>query len=133
MEKTKRIDERAEIERRFAPHPGEIDTKDPARYDNLPPAALAMLCRMKDKSNNIFVRRYEAARTVIDIMARRIGMNPDNCGLFLYAPDGENDEDCHIARRLNELLDRSGDKVKLKKRVEELEAENRVLRSLIQK
>ncbi|MBQ1413811.1 MAG: hypothetical protein IIY93_11550 [Clostridia bacterium] len=112
--------------------------KDPSRYDRLQKEALAMLCRMKDRSNDMFLRRNEAAHEVIDMIAKRVGIDPDNCGEWLYAPYiGAENEDggdtCAILRRLDEYLSRAGEKAQLKKRVKELEQENAVLRSLIQK
>lgn len=105
--------------------------KDPHRYDTLPKEDLAMLCRIKDKSNDLFVRRYEAARAVIDIISRQVGIDPDTTGGSLYYPnlDGYSD----IAQRIEEWVSRSGDKAVLKKRVQELEQENLILRSLLQK
>lgn len=105
--------------------------KDPHRYDTLPKDDLAMLCRIKDKSNDLFVRRYEAARAVIDIISRQVGIDPDTSGLSLYYPDL--DGSSAIARRIEEWVSRSGDKAVLKKRVQELEQENLMLRSLILK
>ena len=105
--------------------------KDPHRYDILPKDALALLCRIKDKSNDLFVRRYEAAREVIDIISRQVGIDPDTLGLSLYYPDF--DGSSVIARRIEEWVSRSGDKAVLKKRVQELEQENLTLRSLILK
>lgn len=105
--------------------------KDPHRYDTLPKEDLATLCRIKDKSNDLFVRRYEAARAVIDIISRQVGIDPDTTGGSLYYPklDGSSD----IAQRIEEWVSRSGDKAILKKRVQELEQENLMLRSLILK
>lgn len=105
--------------------------KDPHRYDTLPKEDLTMLCRIKDKSNDLFVRRYEAARAVIDIISRQVGIDPDTSGLSLYYPDF--DGSSVIARRIEEWVSRSGDKAVLKKRVQELEQENLTLRSLILK
>nr|DAG43041.1 MAG TPA: hypothetical protein [Caudoviricetes sp.] len=105
--------------------------KDPHRYDTLPKEDLATLCRIKDKSNDLFVRRYEAARAVIDIISRQVGIDPDTSGLSLYYPDF--DGSSAIARRIEEWVSRSGEKAVLKKRVQELEQENLTLRSLILK
>lgn len=106
-------------------------TQDPHRYDTLPKDDLALLCRIKDKSNDLFFRRYEAARAVIDIISRQVGIDPDTSGLSLYYPDL--DGSSVIARRIEEWVSRSGDKAVLKKRVQELEQENLTLRSLILK
>ena len=105
--------------------------KGPHRYDTLPKEDLAMLCRIKDKSNDLFVRRYEAAREVIDIISRQVGIDPDTSGLSLYYPDL--DGSSVIARRIEEWVSRSGEKAVLKKRVRELEQENLTLRLLLQK
>ena len=105
--------------------------KDPHRYDTLPKEDLAMLCRIKDKSNDLFVRRYEAARAVIDIISRQVGIDPDTTGGSLYDPNLDGSSD--IAQRIEEWVSRSGDKAVLKKRVQELEQENLILRSLLQK
>jgi len=105
--------------------------KDPHRYDTLPKEDLATLCRIKDKSNDLFVRRYEAARAVIDIISRQVGIDPDTTGRSLYYPNL--DGSSVIARRIEEWVSRSGDKAVLKKRVQELEQENLMLRSLILK
>lgn len=105
--------------------------KDPHRYDTLPKEDLATLCRIKDKSNDLFVRRYEAARAVIDIISRQVGIDPDTTGGSLYYPNL--DGSSVIARRIEEWVSRSGDKAALKKRVQELEQENLTLLSLILK
>lgn len=105
--------------------------KDPHRYDTLPKEDLTMLCRIKDKSNDLFVRRYEAARAVIDIISRQVGIDPDTTGGSLYYPNLDGSSD--IAQRIEEWVSRSGDKAVLKKRVQELEQENLILRSLLQK
>lgn len=105
--------------------------KDPHRYDTLPKEDLAMLCRIKDKNNDLFVRRYEAARAVIDIILRQVGIDPDTTGGSLYYPNLDGSSD--IAQRIEEWVSRSGDKAVLKKRVQELEQENLILRSLLQK
>lgn len=105
--------------------------KDPHRYDALPKDALVALCRVKDKSNDLFVRRYEAAREVIDVIARQVSIDPDTLGLSIYYPDF--DGSSVIARRIEEWVSSSGDKAMLKKRVRELEQENLILRSLVRK
>lgn len=105
--------------------------KDPHRYDTLPKDDLALLCRIKDKSNDLFVRRYEAARAVIDIISRQVGIDPDTTGGSLYYPNLDGSSD--IAQRIEEWVNRSGDKAILKKKVQKLEQENLILRSLLQK
>ena len=107
------------------------DLSDPSRYDNFSADSLAMFCRMKDRSNDIFMRRCAAAREVIDIIAEQVGINPNKTSFWLYAPDA--DGSTPIVKRIEEWVSRSGEKAVLKKRIQELEQENSVLRSLIQK
>lgn len=92
---------------------------------------LAVLCRLKDRSNDLFVRRYEAAREVIDIIAEKIGIDPQNSGFWLYAP--YEDGTTPITDRIEGWFSRSGEKAQLKRRVQELEQENAILRSILQK
>lgn len=105
--------------------------KDPCRYDTFSKESLTAFCRMKDRSNDLFFKRYQAAREVIDIIAREVGIDPDDTGLWIYAPD--TDGGSPILNRIKEWVSRSGEKAQLKKRLQELEQENAVLRSLIQK
>ena len=105
--------------------------KDTHRYDTFSKETLAAFCRMKDRSNDLFYRRYHAAQEVIDRIAEKVGINPENAGFWLYAPDCSGSSS--IVRRIEEWVSRSGDKAKLKKRLQELEQENAVLRSLLRK
>ncbi len=104
---------------------------DPYRYDTFDKESLASFCLIKDKNNDLFTRRYTAARDVIDTIARAVGIDPDKSGYDLYHPDP--DGSTPIVSRLEEWMSKSGEKAQLKKRVQELEQENAVLRSLIQK
>lgn len=104
---------------------------DPCRYDSFPKESLAVFCRMKDRSNDLYCRRFEAGKKVIDTIAEAVGIDPENAGWFLYALD--NDEKSPIVERINEWVSRGGEKAKLKRRVEELTKENEFLRSLITK
>lgn len=103
--------------------------KSPDDYMKCGKEGLAVICCIKNKANDVFMRRYKAARAVIDIIARQIGINPDNCGFWLYAPNV--DGTSPISERIENWLSRSGEKAKLKRRIQELESENAVLRSLI--
>lgn len=103
--------------------------KDTSRYDNFSKESLAAFCRMKDKSINLLLQRCKGAREVIDILADEIGMN--DLGLALYFPDEEGSSP--ILRRISGWVERSGEKAQLKKKVQELERENSLLRSLLQK
>lgn len=103
--------------------------KSPDDYMKCGKEGLAVICCIKSKTNDVFMRRYKAARAVIDIIARQIGINPDNCGFWLYAPNV--DGTSPISERIENWLSRSGEKAQLKWRIQELESENAVLRSLI--
>lgn len=105
--------------------------KDPHRYDTFPKETLAAFCRMKDRSNDMFFRRYQGAKEVIDLVAKQVGINPEDTGYWLYAPDI--DGTSPIVKIIEEWVSRSGEKAKLKKRLQELEQENALLRSLLQK
>lgn len=106
-------------------------SKDPYRYDTFPRETLAKFCQMKDRSNDMFFRRYQGAQEVIDIIAEQVGINPKNSGFWLYAP--EPDGTSPISKKIEEWVSRSGEKAKLKKRLQELEQENAILRSLIRR
>lgn len=114
----------------LAGYSSEFEQRDPARYDYLGLSA-ATLLRMKDVTMALFDKRYRAARDVIDIIARKIGINPEDTSYWLYAPDL--DESSPLVDNLDYYLNHSGDKVLLKRRIKELEAENAVLRSLVVK
>lgn len=95
------------------------------------PEGWASICRLKDKNNALFDKRWQAAKGVIDIISARVGIDPDDTGYYLYSPDYNGSSP--IVAKMDEYFSRSGDKVKLKKRIDELEEENRVLRSLLRK
>ena len=105
--------------------------KDPHRYDTFSKDTLLEFCRMKDRSNDMFFRRSQAAREVIDLIAKQVGIDPENTSFWLYAPDL--DGTTPITKRIEEWFSRSGEKAQLKRRLQELEQENQLLRSLLQK
>lgn len=104
---------------------------DPYRYSTFSKETLEGFCRIKDRSNDLFYKRFQAAREVIDLIAEKIGIDPENTSFWLYAPDC--DGTTPIIKRIEEWFSRSGEKAKLKRRLQELEQENELLRSLIQK
>ncbi len=112
-------------------YPSEIELKDKSRYDYLGNDDAAVLLLIKDRTIVLFDKRYRAAREVVDMIAKRIGIDPQNTSFWLYAPDL--DGSSPILKKMDDYFSRSGDKVKLKKRIDELETENAILRSLIQK
>jgi hypothetical protein len=106
--------------------------RPPEYYDDIeiPFDKWREICRFKDQATALFDRRWQEATAVIDLVARKIGIDPDTTGDWLYGL--YDDETSPLADKLDEYFDR-GDKVKLKKRIDELETENRILRSLIGK
>lgn len=110
---------------------GLKDISDDEKYDNFTKEQLEVFCRLKDRTNNMFYKRTRAAREVIDMIAEKVGIDPGNTSFWLYAPDY--DDSSPILRIIDEWLSRRGEKAQLKRRVQELEQENALLRSLIQK
>lgn len=106
-----------------------LQTKDPYRYDTYSKEILAKFCRMKDRSNDLYFRRYQAAREVIDLIAKQVGIDPEHTSFWLYTPEA--DGSSPILNRIKDWVSRSGEKAQLKKRLQELEQENTILRSLI--
>lgn len=94
------------------------------------------LAKLKDRGTALYDKRWQAACEVIDIIARKVGIDPDKTGLCIYGVDWDGrtkTASSPLADKIDEWFDKSGDKVKLKKRIDELENENRVLRSLVGK
>lgn len=108
-----------------------VQSKDPYRYNTFSKETLATLCRMKDRSNDLYFKRYQGAREVIDLIAKQVGIDPEHTSFWLYTP--ESDGSSPILNRINDWVSRSGEKAQLKKRLQELEQENAILRSLIKK
>ncbi|WP_069989397.1 hypothetical protein [Massilioclostridium coli] len=65
------------------------------------------------------------------MIASEIGIDPNNTSYWIYAPDENGTSP--ILGKIEEWFSRSGEKAKLKRRLQELEQENAILRSLIQK
>ena len=105
--------------------------KDIHRYNTFSKETLERFCRMKDKSNDMLFRRSQAAREVIDLIAKQVGIDPENTSFWLYAPEA--DGSSPIINRIKDWVSRSGEKAQLKKRLQELEQENTLLRSLLRK
>lgn len=111
----------------------EFETHDYEHYANsgITIDGYAVICAMKDRTNARLNKQVQAAKDVINMIAEYVGINPKNTGYYLYAPDY--DDSSPLLEKIDEYFSRSGDKVKMKKRIEELENENSVLRSLIHK
>lgn len=105
--------------------------KDKYRYDTFDKETLIAFCLLKDRSNDLYFRRFQAARDVIDLIARSVDIDPENTSYWLYSPNA--DGTSPIIKKIENYISNRGEKAKLKKRVDELERENSLLRSLIQK
>lgn len=110
-------------------------TKEPSEFENFREKyadktnkQLVQMLFSKTRLCKIFIQRWENAKEVIDLVAEQIDMTES--GRYIYSTlDGKS---C-LVDKLQEYFSRSGEKVKLKKRLDELEKENAVLRSLIGK
>lgn len=98
-------------------------------YKKFDTDALIRLLFLKERNYEQARKREEERTKVINLIAEYIGIADK--GLYLYGvcEDGATP----ILDELKKYLDNGGDKVKLKKRVAELENENSVLRTLITK
>lgn len=103
-------------------------TRDAAKeYEQLSKGTLALCCALKDYNLAQRDRRLASARAVIDDVAEVIDWH-DN-GTSIYYMDY--DDRSALGRKIAEWADKSGEKVKLKRRVQELESENAILRSVL--
>lgn len=85
------------------------------------------VCMLKDRAIALYDVRWQAVCGVIDLIAEEL--NIANRGHYLY---GLGVDDTHpIIDQIRAYISRSGNKAELKKRIDELEAENAVLRSLV--
>lgn len=103
--------------------------KDGGYYKRLAesePKQVIEVLLIKDKLIALYETRLCYAQEVIDLVAEELDLNDK--GLYLYAL--KVDDRHPILEKLKEYLSRGGNKVKLKKRVDELENENAVLRSI---
>lgn len=94
----------------------------------------ASMCRFKDKSTALFDKRWKSAKAVIDMVATEVGIDPEKCGLYLYSLTQVKGEfESPLITEMRKWFDKSGDKVKLKKRISELEAQVELLKSMLKK
>lgn len=92
----------------------------------------ADMCRFKDKSLALYDRRWKSAKAVIDLVAQAIGEDPETTGLFLYgALQIKGEFTSPLVEKMEHWFDKSGDKVKLKRRIAELEAQLTALQAAI--
>lgn len=103
--------------------------RNPDAYSNFDKESLTMFCRMKDRTTATFQMRLDNARQVIDHVARAVGINPEDTSYYLYSLDA--DGSSPITRALEGWISYRGDKAQLKRRVQELEQENQLLKKMM--
>jgi hypothetical protein len=92
----------------------------------------AEMCAFKDKTIALFDKRWKSAKAVIDFIAKEMGADPEKCGLCLYGLKQVNGEfESPLVNEMRNWFDKSGDKVKLKKRIKDLEAQVEALRAVL--
>jgi hypothetical protein len=92
----------------------------------------AEMCAFKDRTIALFDKRWQSARAVIDLIAAELEIDPENCGLNLYALKQVNGEfESPLVNEMRGWFDKSGDKAKLKKRIKELEAQIEALKAVL--
>lgn len=90
------------------------------------------MAKFKDKGLALYDKRWKSAKAVIDLIATEVGIDPEKCGLNLYILSQKNGEfESPLINKMHEWFDKSGDKVKLKKRISELEAQVEMLKNLL--
>lgn len=103
-------------------------TRDAAKeYEQLSKSTLALCCALKDYNLAQRDCRLASARAVIDDVAEVIDWHDDGTSIYYM----DYDDRSALGRKIAEWADRSGEKVKLKRRVQELERENAILRSVL--
>lgn len=97
-------------------------------YNGISAENLAILCRIKDKTINNLSVRLSQTRNVIKSIAKRVGINTDKERYSLYnlGVDGSHE----VISIIDEYMEQS-ESAQLKKRIKELESENRTLRNMI--
>lgn len=92
----------------------------------------ADMCRFKDKTTALYDKRWKSAKAVIDMIATEINIDPEKCGLYLYALiQTKSGFESPLVTEMRKWFDKSGDKVKLKKQIKDLEAQVDALRAVL--
>lgn len=89
---------------------------------------------LSDRATALYDKRWQAACEVIDIIAAKIGLDAGKTGNNYYGVNWNHESKTAtspLADRIDEWFDKSGDKVKLKKRIAELEQEVEVLKRIL--
>lgn len=101
--------------------------------DNYTGDQYADMCAFKDRTIALYDKRWQSARAVIDLVGAEIDIGPATCGLHLYGlvQCKSGVFESPLATRIQEWFDKSGQKVKLKRRVSELEQQLDALRNAL--
>jgi 3-oxoacyl-ACP reductase-like protein len=92
----------------------------------------ANMCSFKDKNTALFDKRWQSAKAVIDMIATEVNINPETCGLYLYALVQKQGEfESPLVEEMRKWFDKSGDKAKLKKQIKDLETQIDALRAVL--
>lgn len=92
------------------------------------------MCRFKDKGTALFDKRWKSSQAVINMIAEELEIDVENCGLWLYALNQNKGKfESPLVEKIKDWFDKSGDKVKLKKRIAELEKQIEVLKATFAK
>ncbi len=89
----------------------------------------ARMLKFKDRGTAMFDKRWKSAKEVIDQVAREVNIDPEKTGLYLYGVGCG--EDTPLVAEMRKWFDKSGDKVKMKKRIADLEAQVETLKALL--
>lgn len=108
----------------------------PSYYDKLRTGArtgdeYADMCALKDKSIALYDKRWQSAKAVIDMVAKEVDVNPEATCVYGLSQNGNGEFESPLVDKMRTWFDKSGDKVKLKKRISELEAQIDTLRTLL--
>lgn len=92
----------------------------------------ADMCRFKDRCTALYDKRWKSAKAVIDFVAAEVGIDPEKCDSFLYGlMESRGEFSSPLVDKMRTWFDKSGDKVKLKRRIAELESQLSALRAAI--
>ena len=92
----------------------------------------ATVCRFKDQNVALYDRRWQSAKAVIDLVAKEVGINPEKCGICLYGLVQDREEfSSPLVDEMRTWFDKSGDKIKMKRRIAELENQLSALRAAL--
>ncbi|MCL2249113.1 MAG: hypothetical protein FWC13_07555 [Oscillospiraceae bacterium] len=103
------------------------------KFDGMETSQVQEIIKFKDKNTALFDKRWQSACEVIDTIAEKIEIDPKTCGHHIYGIKWNHETataSSDLADELDKYFNKSGEKVKLKKRISELEKENEILRTL---